>query len=117
MTIINYIIQYKKEKSRIDWSEGALFSFLRRIKKIGYFLITYISVIYFHFYICKIGFAEIFQSKDSDYRHYNGMRFKVLKNVSVNDNRYDLEILPMWHIQLSNGVYADAYPEEIVADF
>lgn len=65
----------------------------------------------------KIGFAETFQSKDSDYRHYNGMRFKVLKNVSVNDNRYDLEVLPMWHIQLSNGAYADAYPEEIVADF
>ena len=42
---------------------------------------------------------------------------KILKSVSVNDNRYDLEVLPMWHIQLSNGVYADAYPEEIVADF
>ena len=65
----------------------------------------------------KIGFAEIFQSKDSDYRHYNGLKFKILKSVSVNDNRYDLEVLPMWHIQLSNGVYADAYPEEIVADF
>ena len=65
----------------------------------------------------KIGFAETFQPKDSDYRHYNGLKFKILKNVSVNDNRYDLEVLPMWHIQLSNGAYADAYPEEIVVDF
>ena len=65
----------------------------------------------------KIGFADIFQFKDSDYRHYNGLKFKILKSVSVNDNRYDLEVLPMWHIQLSNGVYADAYPEEIVVDF
>ena len=63
----------------------------------------------------KIGFAETFESKDSDYRHYNGLKFKILKSVSVNDNRYDLEALPMWHIQLSNGAYTDAYSEEIVA--
>ena len=60
----------------------------------------------------KLGFKTLFDSIYDDSRAYNGMKFEVKRRLIV-DEEADLEVLPMWHILLENGVELDAYPEEI----
>ena len=62
----------------------------------------------------KKGFAKTFKSSSDDYRKYNGMEFKVLNSVSVDDEHFDLEVLPMWQIEFSDGKQIEAFPDEIV---
>lgn len=63
----------------------------------------------------KKGFAKTFKSSSDEYKKYNGMKFKVLNSVSVDDERFDLEVLPMWEIEFSNGEKVEAFSEEIFA--
>lgn len=58
-----------------------------------------------------IGFTKTFNTIYSDAKKYNGMKFSVLNRLD--ETACDLEVLPMWKIQLENGDEIGAFPEEI----
>lgn len=60
----------------------------------------------------RIGFAGTFESPYSDQKKYNGQTFEVLGRC-CEDNRHDLEVLPVWKIRLACGDEIEAFPEEI----
>ena len=67
------------------------------------------------------GFASVFWSQGSDYQQYHGQPFTVLGRVpeygnpSVKpDMTADLEVLPMWNIQFTDGFELAVYPDEII---
>lgn len=59
----------------------------------------------------KYGFCERFSSPFENEKRHNGKTFKVLTRCG--EDAYDLEVLPLWRIQLENGIEIHAYPEEI----
>lgn len=59
----------------------------------------------------KAGFTESFHPSCSDWKGYDGAHFKVLGRVSA--DKADLECLPMWTIQFTDGIATDVFPEEI----
>jgi len=66
---------------------------------------------WFVFYEEK-GFSKVFWSLSSDYEKYNGIPFKVLKQLT--ESECDLCSLPMWEIELENGEKIQAYPDEVI---
>ena len=58
------------------------------------------------------GFAKKFWTPYSDYADRIGQSFKVIGRCSAEDS--DLSVLPMWDIELPDGVVIVAYPEEII---
>ena len=57
------------------------------------------------------GFLERFNSPYDDQGEHNGMAFKVLNRATEKD--FDLEVMPIWHVEFENGDKAYCYPEEI----
>ena len=57
------------------------------------------------------GFLEKFDSPYDEQGEHNGMTFKVLSRATEKD--FDLESMPIWHIEFQNGDKAYCYPEEI----
>ena len=62
----------------------------------------------------ETGFLEKFDSPYDDEGEHNGIPFKVLRPIPVNnDDDIVPESLPVWEIQFSNGDIRYCYPEEI----
>lgn len=60
------------------------------------------------------GFAKRFWSPSSydSYKERIGQSFKVIGRCTTEES--DLESLPMWNIEFSDGTAIGAYPEEII---
>lgn len=57
------------------------------------------------------GFCDTFESPYTDYKKYNGQKFKVV--CRMDDVFMDLESLPAWLIKFEDGDEISAWPEEI----
>lgn len=66
----------------------------------------------------KEGFAKILVSPYDGIRDRNGQEFTVVSRVKLltedNEGGADLECLPMWYIQFSDGAKLATYSEEII---
>lgn len=60
-----------------------------------------------------LGFKETFNSPYAENETYGNTPFMVLGRCSYEEDNFDLEVLPMWHILFPDGQTLDAYPEEI----
>ena len=59
-----------------------------------------------------IGFAETYSGPYTEYEDRKGMKFKVDRRCTVEDD-IDLICLPMWKITFEDGFQINAEPEEI----
>lgn len=59
----------------------------------------------------KTGFNDCFSSPYEAEKQYNGLKFKVMNRCDK--EKFDLEVLPLWQIQLEDGLVIRAFPEEI----
>lgn len=65
------------------------------------------------FYLMELeGFSDKFWSPFGDYKDRFGEKFKVVERCT--EKHCDLEVLPMWNIQFTDGTVIGAYPEEII---
>lgn len=60
----------------------------------------------------KEGFSEKFWTPYEGEAEHIGKKFKVIGRCP--EERNDLEVLPLWDIELEDGTQLTAYPEEII---
>lgn len=61
-------------------------------------------------------FKKTFQSPYDQYKHKNGIKFKVIRKITKPTKLIDFECLPMYSIQFEDGDKILAWPEEIEKD-
>lgn len=58
------------------------------------------------------GFADTFESIDTEFKKFNGKPFRVIRRCNEVDG-FDLEVLPVWLVELEDGTQIQAFPDEI----
>lgn len=54
------------------------------------------------------------KTADSNLKHRNGQKARVVREITEPESGFDAEVLPMWEVRFGDGFQTEVWPDELV---